>query len=195
MPFLLDLSFRLGKPLAPNAKPIKNPRQMKQRTEMEPNFWATPIVERRVFFSTGLGALTVGLSSPVFGQTVRERVEPIPQPAAPGDAAFIDRAFEMRQSAIDYGDQAYGAVVVFDNIIIGQSWSRVILDQDPTAHAEMAAIRDAAHRLNSRDLGGAVMYSSSRPCPMCEAAAFWAGVGLMVFGRDMKGAGTPELCG
>lgn len=162
---------------------------------MEPNCIAAPIIERRGFLTaSGLGALTVGLSNPVFGQTVTNRAEPILQPANPGDDTFMDRAFEMRQSAIDYGDQAYGAVIVRDNVIIGQSWSRVILDRDPTAHAEMAAIRDAARRISSRELAGAVMYSSSRPCPMCEAAAFWAGIGQMVYGRETRRTGSPKLC-
>ena len=101
----------------------------------------------------------------------------------------------MRQHAIDLGDQGYGAVVVRENVIIGQSWSRVILDQDPTGHAEMAAIRDAARRLDDRDLSGAVLYSSSRPCPMCEAAAFWAGVRRMFYSLEIKNAGSPKLCG
>lgn len=190
------MSLRLGKPLAPDAKPIKNPCRMNEHEEIEPDRWATPTVERRGFLTaTGLGALTVGFGNPAFGQNGTRNAEPIPQPADPGDEVFIARAFEMRQSAIDFGDQAYGALIVRDNVIIGQSWSRVILDQDPTAHAEMTAIRDAAHRLSSRDLSGAVMYSSSRPCPMCEAAAFWAGVDQMVYGRDMIRAGSPSLCG
>ncbi|NNE79546.1 MAG: nucleoside deaminase, partial [Silicimonas sp.] len=80
----------------------------------------------------------------------------------------------MRQTAVERGDQAYSAVIVQNNQIVGQSWSRVVIDQDPTGHAEMSAIRDAARRLDSRNLTGATMYSSSRPCSMCEAAAYWA---------------------
>jgi tRNA(Arg) A34 adenosine deaminase TadA len=118
----------------------------------------------------------------------------IEQPSQPTDKFFIQRAFEMRNLATSYGDQAYGAVVVRDNQIIGQSWSRVILDQDPTAHAEMAAIRDAALRLKSRDLGKAVLYSSSRPCPMCEAGSYWAGIIKMIHGKDLQDAGQPRLC-
>ena len=120
--------------------------------------------------------------------------EPFLQPETTSDDAFVERAFEMRRLAVDYGDQAYGAVVVRDGIIIGQSWSRVILDQDPTAHAELSAIRDAAHRLDDRDLSGAIMNSSSRPCPMCEAAAFWARIDRMVFGREATNGGAPSLC-
>jgi tRNA(Arg) A34 adenosine deaminase TadA len=118
----------------------------------------------------------------------------IAQPDQPGVSAFIARAFEMRARALTLGDQAYGAVVVRAGKIIGQSWSRVILDVDPTGHAEMAAIRDAARRLASRDLGGAVLYSSSRPCPMCEAAAYWAGIEDMIHGRAATRAGRPNLC-
>lgn len=117
------------------------------------------------------------------------------QPAEPDDATFIERAFEMRREAVAKGDQAYGAVIVRDNVIVGQSWSRVVLDQDPTGHAEISAIRDAARRLGSRSLSGAIMYSSSRPCPMCEAAAYWADIAGMVHGRNADIAGAPRLCG
>ena len=153
------------------------------------------LLARRGFFAaTGVGVLNIGFGGSVVGQTSIGVIDAITQPSDPGDGAFIERAFEMRRHAIDKGDQAYGAVIVRDNEIVGQSWSRVILDQDPTAHAEMAAIRDAAHRLQTRELSGTVMYSSSRPCPMCEAAAFWAGVDQMIFGRDMRRAGPPTLC-
>lgn len=118
----------------------------------------------------------------------------IHQPKIPDETAFVQRAFEMRQKAIDLGDQAYGAVIVQDNRIVGQSWSRVVLDSDPTAHAEMSAIRDAARRLNSRDLSSTVMYSSSRPCPMCDAAAYWAGIDQLVYGHEATSAGSPSLC-
>ncbi len=117
------------------------------------------------------------------------------QPETTDAAAFIERAFEMRRLSVENGDQAYGAVIVRDNVIVGQSWSRVVLDQDPTGHAEISAIRDAARRLNSRSLKGAIMYSSSRPCPMCEAAAYWADIDGLVYGRNADNAGTPRLCG
>ena len=119
----------------------------------------------------------------------------IAQPGRPGPRAFIDRAFEMRRQAEADGDQAYGAVVVRGNAIVGQAPSRVVVNRDPTAHAEMQAIRDAAQRLGSRDLSGCILYSSSKPCPMCEAAAYWAGIEQLTFGRDMTDGGTPGLCG
>ncbi len=121
--------------------------------------------------------------------------EPIAQPGDKTDAGFIERAFFMRRRALDSGDQGYGAVVVRDGIIVGQSPSHVVVKRDPTAHAEMEAIRDAARRLGSRDLSGCTLYSSSPACPMCEAAAYWAGIERMVFGRGASDGGSPRLCG
>lgn len=121
--------------------------------------------------------------------------ELIAQPEMRDDAAFIGRAFDMRQRALASGDQGYGAVVVGDGLILGQSASHVVLHRDPTAHAEMEAIRDAARRLDSRDLSRCTLYSSSPARPMCEAAAYWAGIGRLVYGRTARDGGSPRLCG
>lgn len=117
----------------------------------------------------------------------------IVQPAAPTRAAFIARAFAMRERASRDGDQPYGAVVVKDGRIVGEAPSRVVTGRDPTAHAEMEAIRDAARRLGSRDLSGCEIYASTRPCPMCEAAAYWAGIARIHHGPDAADAGAPRL--
>ncbi|MGI9401494.1 MAG: nucleoside deaminase [Rhizobiaceae bacterium] len=140
----------------------------------------------------GIFAVPAGLG---FSISTANSSEFIEQPDLPDDIAFLERAFEMRQLAIEKGDQQYGAVVVRENKIIGQSWSKVVIDNDPTAHAEMAAIRDAARRTGSRNLDRAILYSSSRPCPMCEAAAYWANIKEMIHGRTGQKAGTPSLCG
>ncbi len=140
----------------------------------------------------GFFVIPAGLSLPVSTANSSELIE---QPDLSDDTAFLERAFEMRQLAIEKGDQQYGALVVRDNKIIGQSWSKVVIDNDPTAHAEIAAIRDAARRTGSRNLDGAILYSSSRPCPMCEAAAYWANIGKMIHGRAGQDAGAPNLCG
>ncbi len=87
-----------------------------------------------------------------------------------------------------------GALVVKGDRIVGQAPSRVVLERDPTARAEMAAIRDTARRLGRRDLSGCRLYSSSRPCPMCKAAAYWAGIERLSFGRAMTDGGAPRLC-
>jgi len=157
---------------------------------------AHPAYARRgLLAAAGIAFLSLGSRFCAPAHANQPDQDPILQPETPDKTAFMQRAFEMRQYALDRGDQAYGAVIVRGGSIVGQSWSRVILDQDPTAHAETAAIRDAARRLRSRDLSGATLYSSSRPCPMCEAAAYWAGIGRLVYGRDLTDGGSPNLCG
>ena len=115
------------------------------------------------------------------------------QPTAATPAGFLRRAFEMRDLALKAGDQGFGAVVVRESVIVGEAPSRVIANTDPTAHAEMEAIRDAARRLHARSLTGAVLYSSFRPCPMCEAEAYWAGISRMVYGEAATDGGAPRL--
>lgn len=156
---------------------------------------ARQFMGRRAVLAAATTALVVkGSSVSASTGTTGQELPPIVQLQSATDMAFIERAFEMRQRAIELGDQAYGAVVVRDRMIIGQSWSLVVLDGDPTAHAEMAAIRNAARRTGNRNLDGAVMYSSSRPCPMCEAAAYWAGIERLIHGRAASDAGPPRLC-
>ena len=140
----------------------------------------------------------VALAIPVFtlrrSHAANTNLNAIVQPSNKNDQSFIDRAFEMRNQAVKIGDQGYGAVVVCDGIIVGQSPSHVIVHHDPTAHAEMEAIRDAAARLDSRDLSGCTLYSSSPACPMCEAAAYWAHIDRMVYGAAVSDGGRPSLC-
>ncbi len=104
----------------------------------------------------------------------------------------MQRAEALRDDALRTGDQAFGAVMLRDSRIVGEAPSRVVTLQDPTAHAEMEAIRDAARRLRSRDLSGCVLVSTSRPCRMCEAAAGWARIERMVHGAALTDAGRPS---
>ncbi len=113
--------------------------------------------------------------------------------AVPGEhQEFIDAAFRMKDEAVRAGDQPYGAVLVKDGRIIGFGPSRVVLRKDWTAHAEREAIREAQARLGTSDLTGCVLYSSSRPCGNCEAAAAQANIGRMFYGRDATDAGAPR---
>lgn len=116
------------------------------------------------------------------------------QPETPGPVGFAERAFEMRRLSIERGDQPYGAVVVKDGLVVGEGVSAVVTSSDPTAHAEMEAIRDAARRLGSADLSGAELYGSSRACPMCTAAAYWARIARLYFGSAPSDGGAPRLC-
>ncbi len=158
---------------------------------MKNNYFTT----RRALLSlAGVVALVIPVIRSRRGYAASTRSDNIDQPSGRSDRSFIGRAFEMRRQAIEIGDQGYGAVVVRDGVIVGQSPSHVIVHHDPTAHAEMEAIRDAAKRLGSRDLSGCTLYSSSSACPMCEAAAYWGNIDRMVFGEAISDGGRPSLC-
>jgi tRNA(Arg) A34 adenosine deaminase TadA len=118
---------------------------------------------------------------------------PLAQPETPGPLGFAARALALRDAAVVAGDQGYGAVIVKEGRIVGEAPSRVVVNGDPTAHAEMEAIRDAARRLGTRDLSGMAMYGSSRACPMCRAAAYWAGIGQLYSGAGPTDDGRPGL--
>jgi tRNA(adenine34) deaminase len=77
----------------------------------------------------------------------------------------------MKELAETWGDQGYGAVLVLDGTAVGLGPSRVVRDRDEDAHAERVAIREAQRALGRENLAGSVLYSTSRPCPRCEAAA------------------------
>ena len=98
----------------------------------------------------------------------------------------------MKQLAESWGDQPYGAVLVLDGAVIGEGPSRVVKDRDPDAHAERVAIRDAQQRRGRSDLAGSILYSTSRPCALCEAAAARAGVSRMIHGAELIDAGAPR---
>jgi len=68
----------------------------------------------------------------------------------------------------------FGAVIVKNGKVIGTGFNRVTSDNDPTAHAEVVAIRNACQQIDDFDLGGAILYTSCEPCPMCLAAIYWA---------------------
>ena len=116
----------------------------------------------------------------------------IAQPGKPDPQSFMARAEMMERIAVESGDQSFGAVVVKANKIVGQSPSRVVVAGDPTAHAEMEAIRDASKRLGSGDLNGCIMYSTSPPCAMCETAAHWAAIDGLVFGSADANVLVPQ---
>ena len=147
---------------------------------------------RRRFFGFALAALGA-LPLLRARSAAAEARESIRQPVSPGTAAFLRRAFDLREAAARAGDQPYGAAIVKDGRIVGEAPWRVVTAGDPTAHAEMEAIRDAARRLGTRDLAGCEIYASTRPCPMCEAAAYWAGIARIRHGAGAEDAGPPRL--
>jgi tRNA(Arg) A34 adenosine deaminase TadA len=145
---------------------------------------------RRVALRCVTGLVIGAIAGPV---SARDRASEIVQPRTAGREGFMERAFEMRRRAIERGDQPYGAIIVKGDRIVGEGVSAVVTDNDPTAHAEMQAIRDAARRLGTRDLTSCEMYGTSRACPMCEAGAYWARIARMYYGTSIADAGAPRL--
>ncbi|NNE68081.1 MAG: nucleoside deaminase [Pyrinomonadaceae bacterium] len=88
---------------------------------------------------------------------------------------FMRRAIELARKGVEANNGGpFGAVVVKDGEIIGEGWNKVTSTNDPTAHAEIIAIRDACTKLNSFQLDGCEIYSSCEPCPMCLGAIYWS---------------------
>lgn len=82
----------------------------------------------------------------------------------------------------------FGAVVVKDDKIVGKGHNRVLINHDPTCHAEIEAIRDACKNLNTHDLTGCTLYTSCYPCPMCLSAIIWANIKKVYYGNTAKDA-------
>ena len=86
----------------------------------------------------------------------------------------------------------FGAIVVKNGNIIGEGWNRVLSSNDPTAHGEIVAIRDACNRIQSYDLSGCELYTSGEPCPMCLSAIYWARLDRIFYGFKIQAAA--EAC-
>lgn len=102
---------------------------------------------------------------------------------------FMGLAIELARENLDNVDGGpFGAVVVKDGEVIGRGRNEVTLCNDPTAHAEVMAIRDACRTLGVFSLEGTVLYSSCEPCPMCLAAVYWARIDAIVYGAGREDA-------
>ncbi len=102
---------------------------------------------------------------------------------------FIDSAISLAaQSMQKYQGGPFGAVVVKDQIIIGRGYNQVTQHNDPTAHAEINAIRDACQNISDFSLSGCTLYSSSEPCPMCLSAIYWARLDEVIYANNYQQA-------
>jgi tRNA(adenine34) deaminase len=98
------------------------------------------------------------------------------------DETWMRRALELAACAEAEGEVPVGALVVRDDAVLGEGWNRPIAARDPTAHAEILALRAAATRAGDYRLGGATLYVTLEPCPMCAAAMAHARIARVVFG-------------
>jgi guanine deaminase len=104
------------------------------------------------------------------------------------DARWLERTVELATLNIANGGGPFGALIVRDGALVAEGYNRVTADLDPTAHAEVVAIRAACKAELSFSLVGATLYTSCEPCPLCLAAALWARVDRVVFAADRHDA-------
>jgi tRNA(Arg) A34 adenosine deaminase TadA len=154
------------------------PRNTMLRTKLSPS--------RRRVVARALSLLALSAAAPL------SRSQPLSDAPAAPNQRWAEAARAMKRLAESWGDQSYGAVLVIDDRLVGEGPSRVVQRADATAHAEREAIRDVQRRLRRASLAGSVLYSTSRPCAACEAAAAAVGVSRMYFGEAMQDAGAPK---
>ncbi|MBI3468757.1 MAG: nucleoside deaminase [Planctomycetes bacterium] len=112
------------------------------------------------------------------------------------DEQYVQLAIQIAREGIAAGQSPFGAVVVRDGQTLAVSHNTVWRDSDPTAHAEVNAIRQAAAALHSIDLNGCTMFTTCEPCPMCLAAIHWSKINRVAYGAtiaDAAAAGFSEL--
>ena len=108
---------------------------------------------------------------------------------------FMERAVELAKEGVNSCGGPFGAVIVKDGKIIGEAYNEVTKTKDPTAHAEVLAIKRACKKLETFDLTGCDLYSSCEPCPMCLAAMYWARINKLYYSstrEDAKKAGFKD---
>ena len=114
----------------------------------------------------------------------------MPAVSDPDDEAFMDMALALAEAAGEAGEVPVGAVVVVGGDIVGRRGNERESAHDPTAHAELLALRDAATRLGTWHLDGATLFCTLEPCPMCAGAALNARVARVVYGAADPKAGA-----
>lgn len=105
------------------------------------------------------------------------------------DLPFLEQAVALARRHMELGHGGpFGAVIVKDGTVIAEGWNEVTSGNDPTAHAEVVAIRRACRQLGAFSLAGATIYASCEPCPMCLAAIYWARLERLVFAQTREQA-------
>jgi guanine deaminase len=104
------------------------------------------------------------------------------------ELSFLQQAIALAKRSIMNGGGPFGAVVARNGKIIAEANNVVVSSHDPTAHAEILAIRKASASLKSHDLSDCIIYASCEPCPMCLGAIYWSGIKRVVYAADRKNA-------
>ena len=120
-----------------------------------------------------------------------QAVTPEPSPnAAASDELWMEEALRCAQRALEMGEVPVGAVVILNGQIVGRGWNRSIADMDPTAHAEIVALRQAGATVGNHRLGECELFATIEPCPMCAGALVHARIKRLVYGSDDAKAGA-----
>lgn len=106
------------------------------------------------------------------------------------DELMMEEALRSAQRALELGEVPIGAVVVFGEEVVGRGWNRNISDSDPTAHAEIIALREAGARVGNHRLGECELFATIEPCAMCAGAMIHARLKRLVYGADDPKAGA-----
>ena len=104
------------------------------------------------------------------------------------DGELLSRAVEIAAGAIKKGGGPFGAVITRDGEIISEAYNEVVYLSDPTAHAEILAIRKACEQTGSHILGDCTLYASCEPCPMCLGAIYWSGIKKVFYAANRDDA-------
>lgn len=104
------------------------------------------------------------------------------------DREYMQQAIDLSVENVRNGGGPFGAVIVKDGRVVATGVNRVTANCDPTAHAEVSAIREACQKLQSFKLEGCTIYTSCEPCPMCLSAIYWAGISKVYYGNTKQDA-------
>ncbi len=108
--------------------------------------------------------------------------------------SLMRRAVSLAKRGMDLGHGGpFGAVIVKDRVVVGEGWNEVLKVKDPTAHAEIVAIRNACRNLDTFDLTGCEIYASCEPCPMCLGAIYWSRIGKVYYSVSRHDASGIEF--
>ena len=110
----------------------------------------------------------------------------------PSDELWMEEALRCAQRALEMGEVPVGAIVVCESKIISRGWNRNITNSDPTAHAEVAALREAGATIGNHRLGDCELFVTIEPCPMCAGAMVHARIKRLVYGSDDPRAGAVQ---
>jgi guanine deaminase len=176
----MEVLSAAGKPTGANMNSSSTPRD----ASLDPILSTIRVVARRDFLLASAAAAAGAYmgANEALAETPKNDRSAL-QPAAEQDREHMRQAIQLMRQAgvVDKTGGPFGAVVVRDGQILSASGNSVMRDHDPSAHAEVNAIRAACRKVGSPNIPGAVLYSSCEPCPMCYATAYWARISKIYY--------------